>query len=71
MVKGEGMSLQSRAEFDGDVGIPEERNLLREPLALMECIAATRAPEGRRPSADGLQRSLRRFFLPPSPPGGL
>lgn len=29
MVKGEGMSLQSRAEFDGDVGIPEERNLHR------------------------------------------
>ena len=27
------------------VGDPEERNLLRGPLALMECIADTRASE--------------------------
>ncbi len=61
------VSLRSRAEGVGEPGNPEERNLLRRPLALTECIADTRAPEKRRPSADGLQRPLRRFFLPPSP----
>ena len=39
------MSLWSRAEVVGEVGDPEERNLLRGPLALMECIADTRASE--------------------------
>ena len=58
------------AEGNGLGGGTEERNLLRGPLPLMECIAVTRTPERRRPSADGLQRPLRRFFLPPPHRGG-